>query len=120
MKYIIAESKINQFISTYMDGQDFYTWDQGDNEFNVSDGRDGKDLLKYRIQYSSMVPDHSFQVLYLNDDLVNKIMRIFSIRANDAVKSVIDWFNKKYDKSLTTDDIELYIDEEDWQGDENY
>ncbi len=119
MKYIITESKINQFVSTYLDGQDWYTWDIGDDEFNVSDSQYGKEQFKYRIQYSSMVPDHSFQVLYMNDDLVNKIMKIFSIRANDTVKSILEWFNKKYDKNLTTDDLELFIDEDDYQDYEN-
>jgi hypothetical protein len=49
----------------------------------------------------------------MNNDLVNKIMKIFSIRANDTVKSILEWFNKKYDKNLTIDDLELFIDEDD-------
>jgi len=55
----------------------------------------------------------------MNNDLVNKIMKIFSIRANDTVKSILEWFNKKYDKNLTIDDLELFIDEDDYQDYEN-
>ena len=72
MKYIITESKINEFISTYLNGQNWYTWDMGDDEFNVADGQYGKDIFKYRIQYSSTDPDHNFDIIYLNEILIKK------------------------------------------------
>ena len=117
MKYIITESKINQFISTYLDGQDWYNWDIGDDEFNVSDNQYGKDQFKYRVQYSSMVPDHSFEVLYLNEILVEKVKKIFSVPKRNSIKSIIDWFNKKYNKNLTLENLELFFDEDDYQDD---
>ena len=119
MKYIITESKINQFISTYLDGQDWYTWDIGDGEFNVSYSQDGKEQFKYRVQYSSMVPDHSFDVLYLNEILVERVKKIFSVSKLNSIKSIIDWFNKKYNKNLTVENLELFFDEDDYQDYEN-
>jgi hypothetical protein len=40
---------------------------------------------------------------------------LFSLSVEDSIKTIIDWFNKKYDKSLTIDDFEWFqdIDNED-------
>jgi hypothetical protein len=119
MKYIIKESKINQFISTYLDGQDWYFWDIGDDEFNISEGEGGMDQFKYRVQYSSTVPDHSFEVLYLNENLVERVKKIFSVPKRNSIKSIIDWFNNKYNKNLTVENLELFFDEDDYQDYEN-
>ena len=79
MKYIITESKINEFISTYLNGQNFKYWDQGDDEFNLSGGVNGDDVIKYRVQYSSMVHDHTFEDINIDDALVTNVSRIFTI-----------------------------------------
>jgi hypothetical protein len=89
-----------------LDGLNWHTWDIGDGEFNVADGEYGEDVLKFRIQYSSTVPDHEFNVIYISDDLVTRISKLFSIPNLDSIKSIIGWFNKKYDKNLTMNDFE--------------
>ena len=119
MKYIITESKINEFISTYLNGQNFKYWDQGDDEFNLSDGVNGYDVIKYRIQYSSSVPDHSFEVIYINDGLISKVSQIFSIPLKASIKSIIGWFNQKYNKNLTVENLELFEDEDDIDDEED-
>jgi hypothetical protein len=101
------DKKIPQkLIFSYLDGLNWHTWDIGDGEFNVADGEYGEDILKFRIQYSSTVPDHEFNVIYVNDDLVTKISKLFSIPHLDSIKAIIEWFNKKYDKNLTINDFE--------------
>ena len=106
MKYIITESKINEFISTYLNGQNFKYWDQGDDEFNLSGGVNGDDVIKYRVQYSSRELDHSFEVIYIDDALVTNVSRIFSIPLKDSIKAIISWFNTKYEKNLNLDNFE--------------
>ena len=78
----------------------------GDGEFNVADGEYGDDVIRFRIQYSCTVPDHEFNVIYISDDLVTKISKLFSIPHLDSIKTIIGWFNKKYDKNLTMNDFE--------------
>jgi hypothetical protein len=114
MKYIITESRINKIVFDYLDSQPWYTWDIGDGEFNVADGEFGKDQFRFRIQYSSTMPDHSFNVLYINDGLVTQIRKLFSFLSDkDSIKIIIEWFNKEYNKSLTIDDFEwMDTDEE--------
>lgn len=119
MKYIITESKINEFISTYLNGQNWYTWDMGDDEFNVSEGQYGKDIFKYRIQYSSTDPDHNFDIIYLNEILIKKISKIFSTSPHASIKSIIGWFNQKYNKNLTVENLELFEDEDDIDDEED-
>jgi hypothetical protein len=122
MKYIIKESRINKLVFLYLDSQNWHTWDIGDGEFNVANGEYGSDVIKFRIQYSSTVPDHEFNVIYISDDLITKIRKLFSIPDLESIKVIIDWFNKKYDKNLTMDDFEwmqsdtFYADDEE----ENY
>jgi hypothetical protein len=107
---------MDTMVSQYLNSQDWRTWDIGDGEFNVADGEFGKDLIRFRIQYSSTYPDHHFDVIYISDYLVTKINKIFSTSNEDSIKIIIDWFNKKYDKNLTVKDFE-WMDNED---DEDY
>jgi hypothetical protein len=102
-------NRINKLILNYLNGQDFKYWDQDDNEFNLSDGVNGDDVIKYRIQYSSKVPDHSFEVIYIDDDLVTKISQLFSISSEESIREIINWFNQKYEKNLTVDNFEWMV-----------
>jgi hypothetical protein len=99
-------NRINKLVFNYLDGQNFKYWDEGDGEFNLSDGDNGGDVIKYRIQNSSMVPDHEFEVIYIDDYLVERINELFSMEDRESIRKVIDWFNKTYDKKLTADDYE--------------
>ncbi len=103
---IINESRIESLISDYLNQKNWYNWDIGDGEFNLADGEFGKDVIYFRIQYSSTVPDHHFNVIYINDDLISEITKLFSINPQDAIISVIGWFNMRFDKDLTKDDFE--------------
>jgi hypothetical protein len=123
MKYILKESQIDKLVTSYLNSQDWKTWDIGDGEFNVADGEFGEDLIRFRIQYSSTVPDHHFDVVYLSDYLVTKIISLFGLENQDAIKSIINWFNQKYDKNLTIDDFEWLQDSDTYYADddeENY
>lgn len=106
-------NRINDLVFNYLDGQNFKYWDEGDGEFNLSDGENGNDVIKYRIQFSSMVPDHEFGVIYISDELVAQISELFSMVDYDSVRKVIAWFNKTYDKRLTADDYEWMSNESD-------
>jgi hypothetical protein len=53
-----------------------------------------------------MVPDHEFEVIYIDDYLVERINELFSMEDRESIRKVIDWFNKTYDKKLTADDYE--------------
>ena len=116
MKYIITEQRLNKLIFNYLDNQDWYVWDIGDGEFNVAEGEYGKDFFRFRIQYSSTVPDHEFNIIYIEDRLVTKLVKLFSISIDESIKLIIDWFNQKFDKNLTINDFEWmdndYEDEE--------
>jgi hypothetical protein len=122
LKIIVENNKVNTLISKYLDSQDWKTWDIGDGEFDVADGEFGKNLIKFRIQYSSMEPDHHFNVIYISDDLVTKINTLFSMSNLKSIKEIINWFNKKYEKNLTMDDFEwmdsdtYYADDEDYEN----
>lgn len=106
MRYIISESRLNDLVSKYLDQMDWWEWDIGDGEFNLSDGKFEPSKILFRIQYSSTMPDHSFNVIYLSDGLVSKISKLFSMDNSESIKMIIEWFNKKYDKSLTMNDWE--------------
>jgi hypothetical protein len=104
---IIKEFKndrMNELAFNYLNNQDWYTWDIGDGEFNVTDGEYGKDVIRYRIQNPTV--GDSFSEIYLDDDFVSNIIKLFGLNPEDAVISVINWFNKKYDKNLTKDNFE--------------
>ncbi len=51
----------------------------GDSEFNMAEGEYGRDLIRFRIQYSHTVPDHSFDVIYISEELITKLSKLFSI-----------------------------------------
>jgi hypothetical protein len=106
LKFIVENSKMDTMVSQYLNSQDWRTWDIGDGEFNVADGEFGKDLIRFRIQNSSTVPDHEFNVIYLEDGLVTKINNLFGLGSENSIISIINWFNGKYDKNLTRDDFE--------------
>ena len=106
MKYIITENRINELVSKYLDSTDWWSWDEGDGEFNVTDGYEGKTKFRFRIVSSSTVPDLSFDTIYINDSVVTQIMNLFGMESNDAAKSIINWFNEKYNKNLTIEDFE--------------
>ena len=118
MKYIITESQINKLVFLYLDSQDWHTWDIGDGEFNVADGQYGKDVMKFRIQHSSVEPDHEFNVIYISDDLATKMSELFSISSKKSIRVIIDWFNQKYDKNLTIDDFEWMPSSDTYYDDE--
>lgn len=111
MKYIITESRINKLVSNYLNGIEWDTWDVGDGEFDVFDVSDGEDeppKLKFRTgyEYLGTIP---FYILYIDDDLLNKINDLFGLNIKDAAKSVINWFNEKYDKTITENDWEWFM-----------
>jgi hypothetical protein len=106
MKYIIRESKINKLVSMYMDNQKLYTLDIGDGEFNIIDEEFGEDFIRYRNQYSSTVPDHMFDLIYVEDMFVTRLSKLFGLEVRDVIPLVINWFNKTYDKNLNNNDWE--------------
>lgn len=111
-KFIVESNKVNTLVSKYLDSQDWRTWDIGDGEFNVADGEFGRDLIRLRIQYSSTVPDHYFNVIYLEDGLVTKIINIFGLDEKIAIESIINWFNQTYNTELTIKDFEWMDNDE--------
>ena len=120
LKTIVESNKTDRLISEYLNLQDWHVWDIGDSEFNVADGEFGKDLIRFRIQYSSTVPDHHFNVIYISDDLVTKISGLFGVDNKIAIDSIIHWFNEKYDKNLTRDDFEWLDSDTYYADDEDY
>lgn len=120
LKFIVENSKMDTMVSQYLNSQDWRTWDIGDGEFNVADGEFGKDLIKFRIQNSSTVPDHEFNVIYLEDGLVTKINNLFGLGSENSIISIINWFNGKYDKNLTRDDFEWLDSDTYYAEDEEY
>lgn len=120
LKAIIESNKINNIVSKYLDSQDWRPWDIGDGEFDVADGEHGKNLLRFRIQWSSTMPDMSFNVLYIEDSLVSKLMNMFNMTANQSVLSIINWFNEKFDYNLTIDDYESANNNEAWNYEDDY
>jgi hypothetical protein len=119
-KFIVENSKMDTMVSQYLNSQDWRTWDIGDGEFNVADGEFGKDLIRFRIQNSSTVPDHEFNVIYLEDGLVTKINNLFGLGSENSIISIINWFNEKYDKNLTRDDFEWLDSDTYYAEDEEY
>lgn len=108
MKYVISENRLNDLTEKYLDTQDWWKWDIGDGEFDVSDGYNGENIFKFRHQFSSMDPEHSFNVLYISESIIHLINNLFSMDSIDSRKLIIDWFNKKFDKNLTVDDVEWF------------
>lgn len=121
LKLIVENNRMDTLVSQYLNFQDWYTWDIGDGEFNVADNdRNDKNLFWFRKQFSSTVPEHEFDVLYINDYLVAKIMKLFGMETNSAIKSIINWFNQEYDTELTIKDFEwMETDDEEEEEYEN-
>ena len=107
------DSGKSDLIGKFLNSKNFIRRDEQDGEFNVSDGNEGNDIIKYRIQYSSIVPDHYFEVIYIHDSIIETVSRFFGIPDDDSVSVIIHWFNKKYDKSLTEENYE-------WLGSDTY
>ena len=118
-KFIVESNKVNTLVSKYLDSQDWRTWDIGDGEFNVADGEFGRDLIRLRIQYSSTFPDKYFDVIYLDDRLVTKIINLFGLDNETAIESIINWFNQTFNKELTIKDFE-WLDNDGENDDEDY
>lgn len=117
MKYIITEGRLTQIIFNYLDSLDWYDWDIGDDEFNIAEGEYGRDLIRFRIQYSLTVYDHSFEVIYIDEGLITKLSKLFSIPDLISIKTIIQWFNKRYGKNLTIDNFEWM--DTDYDDDDN-
>lgn len=116
MRYIINENRLNKVIQSYLDQMDWWEWDIGDGEFNLADGKYESNKILFRIQYSSTMPDHYYDVIYLSDSLVTKISKLFSIPKWGSIEAIIEWFNKRYDKSLTMKNFQ-WMDEEEQDED---
>jgi len=117
MRYIITENRLNNLVSKYLEQLDWWEWNIGDGEFNLADGKFETSKILFRIQYSSTVPDHSFDVIYISDYLVTKLTSLFSIASSEAIRIIIEWFNKRYNKSLTMENFEWMDDENQHQDD---
>ena len=120
MKYIITESKINKLVSTYLDERDLDTSDIGNGEFNITDGKHGNDVIRYEIDHSLTYPQKSYHTIAISDDLVTKITQLFGLESEDAINSIINWFNQEYDLNVDIHDFEwlsnsdtYYYDDED-------
>ena len=120
MKYIITESKINKLVSTYLDERDLDTSDIGNGEFNITDGKHGNDVIRYEIDHSLTYPEKSYHTIAISDDLVTKITQLFGLKSEDAINSIINWFNQEYDLNVDIHDFEwlsnsdtYYYDDED-------
>ena len=64
MKYVITESRLNNLVSNYLDQMNWWEWDIGDGEFNLADVKFESSKILFRIQYSSTMPDHYFDIIY--------------------------------------------------------
>ena len=120
MKYIITESKINKLVSTYLDERDLETSDIGNGEFNITNGKHGNDVIRYEIDHSLTYPEKSYHTIAISDDLVTKITQLFGLESEDAINSIINWFNQEYDLNVDIHDFEwlsnsdtYYYDDED-------
>ena len=120
MKYIITESKINNLVSMFLDNQNLETSDIGNGEFNITDGKHGNDVIRYEIDHSLTYPEKSYHTIAISDDLVTKITQLFGLKSEDAINSIINWFNQEYDLNVDIHDFEwlsnsdtYYYDDED-------
>ena len=118
-KYIITESKINKLVSIYLDEQDFHTSEIGDGEFDITNGKHGNNIISYEIKHSLTFPDKTYEVISISDDLVTKITHLFGFKSDDAITSIINWFNQKYDKKLDIHDFEWLSNSDDYYDDED-
>jgi hypothetical protein len=119
MKYIITESKINKLVSTYLDERDLETSDIGNGEFNITDGKHGNDVIRYEIDHSLTYPEKSYHTIAISDDLVTKITQLFGLKNEDAINSIINWFNQEYDLNVDIHDFEWLSNDDDYYDDED-
>ena len=119
MKYIITESKINKLVSIYLDNQRLETSEIGNGEFNITNGKHGNNVISYEINHSLTFPDKTYEVIFISDDLVTKTTQLFGLKNDDAITSIINWFNQKYDKKLDIHDFE-WLSNSDAYYDEDY
>jgi hypothetical protein len=119
MKYIITESKINKLVSIYLDNQRLETSEIGNGEFDITNGKHGNNVISYEINHSLTFPDKTYEVIFISDDLVTKTTQLFGLKNDDAITSIINWFNQKYDKKLDIHDFE-WLSNSDAYYDEDY
>lgn len=117
MKYIITESRLQGLIDNYLNTKDWSEWDIGDGEFNLADGKYGKDSIRFRL-WPSMIEDLDFEVIYISQKLANEVDKLFSVGTETAITSIINWFNKKYNKNLDKDDFEWLSSNDDEEYDD--
>ena len=104
----------------YLDERDLETSDIGNGEFNITDGKHGNDVIRYEIDHSLTYPEKSYHTIAISDDLVTKITQLFGLESQDAINSIINWFNQEYDLNVDIHDFEwlsnsdtYYYDDED-------
>lgn len=112
MKYIITEDRLNDLITKYLNSIDWWVWDVEDGEFDLSDGYDGKVRIKYRLYFGVDPNMDGYESIYITHKFVNSLSNIFTIGHYDIVNSVIQWFNKRYNKNLTIKDFGWFSDDE--------
>ena len=121
MKYIITESKIHKLVSSYLDYLGLHTSEIGNGEFNIYDGKHGNEVIRYEINQSITIPEKSYPSIHISDDLVSKITQLFNLKSGDAITSIINWFNQKYETNLDIHDFEwLSSDDYDYDDEEEY
>ena len=58
-------------------------------------------------------------MIYISDELVTKISRLFGVNGKIAINSIINWFNQKYEKNLTIDDFEWLQDSDTYYAEDD-
>ena len=121
LQVILESDKVERMVFAYLDDTNWYVWDFGDEEFNVSEGEYGLTRFRYRIQSSSTFPDREFDFLYISIDLVESISNLFSISMDEATNLTIKWFNKGFDTDLDINSFEWMDQDDEWiEGEDNY
>lgn len=102
MKYIIAESRLNKIIFSYLDGENWGYEDVGDGEFNLHDEKTGKDVMRYRKTFYRGSGEMS---MFLKPSLVYIIKNLFDMTTYDAFQVISDWIKKNYDVHLPVENM---------------
>jgi len=105
-------------VSIYLDNQDFHTSEIGNGEFDITNGKNGNNVISYEINYT-LFPDKTYEVIFISEDLVTKTTQLFGLKYDDAITSIINWFNQKYDKKLDIHDFEWLSSDDDYYDDED-